>query len=157
LGYNHTVLPKKQPALFKIIAPHFLKWYSKFNVAVYRATGGRIGSHELGKPVCLLTTIGRKSGRSRTNALVYMSDGTRVILVAAQGGLHKNPMWLLNLRENPEVQVQIGTTVHTMHARVVDDTERAYLWPQLTAMNPRWTRFQSWTDRTIPVVACEPI
>lgn len=150
------MLPKKRPPFFTRAAPRILKLYSRTNVAIYRVTGGRIGGRELGKPVCLVTTIGRKSRQRRTNALVYMSDGDRVILVAAQGGLPKNPMWLLNLRETPKVWVQIGTSVHTMQARVVDDGEREQLWPRLIAMNPRWARFQSWTDRTIPVVACEP-
>lgn len=107
-------------------------------------------------PVCLLTTTGRKSGLPRTSALVYMRDGARVVLVAAQGGLPTRPLWLLNLRANPEVRVQIRSEIHTMCARIVDDAERAQLWPQLVALNPRWARFQSWTDRVIPVVVCEP-
>lgn len=147
---------KRPPWLFSLLAPRLVKWYSKSNVAIYRATGGRIGGRELGKPVCLLTTIGRKSGLTRTSALVYLADGDRVVLVAAQGGLPNHPLWLLNLRANPEVQVQIGTAVHAMLAREADEAERAQLWPRLTAMNPRWATFQSWTDRVIPVVICEP-
>lgn len=147
---------KRPPVLFSLLAPRLVKWYSKSNVAIYRVTGGRVGGRELGLPVCLLTTTGRKSGLPRTSALVYMRDGARVVLVAAQGGLPTNPLWLLNLRANPEVRVQIQSEIHTMCARIVDDAERAQLWPQLVALNPRWARFQSWTDRVIPVVVCEP-
>jgi F420H(2)-dependent quinone reductase len=86
-----------------------------------------------------------------------MADGARVILVASQGGLPTNPMWFLNLRANPKVHVQIRAQTHTMHARVADDAKRAQLWPRLIAMNPRWARYQSWTDRVIPVVICEPV
>lgn len=139
-----------------MLAPRLVKWYSRVNVAIYRATGGRVGGCELGKPVCLLTTVGRKSGLARTSALVYLSDDARVVLVAAQGGLPKNPLWLLNLRANPEVRVQIGTQIRHMRAVEADATERAQLWLRLTAMNPRWATFQSWTDRVIPVVICEP-
>lgn len=148
--------PKKPPALFAFLAPRLVKWYSKSNVAIYRATGGRIGGRELGLPVCLLTTTGRKSGLSRTSALVYLRDGVRVVLVAAQGGLPTHPMWLLNLRANPEVQVQIGKEIHAMRARVAEDAEREQLWPRAIELNPRWAKFQSWTDRVIPVVVCEP-
>jgi F420H(2)-dependent quinone reductase len=73
---------------------------SKSNVAIYRATNGRVGGHELGLPLCLLTTTGRKSGLSRTSPLIFMTDGARVVLVASQGGLPTHPMWFLNLRES---------------------------------------------------------
>lgn len=148
--------PKRPPVLFSLLAPRLMKWYSKVNVAIYRATGGRIGGRELGLPVCLLTTTGRKSGLPRTRALVYLADGDRVVLVAAQGGLPTQPQWVHNLLANPEVQVQIGSQIRSMRARVADDAERAQLWPRLVALNPRWAKFQSWTDRVIPVVVCEP-
>lgn len=151
------MLPKTRPALFTALGPRLMRWYSRTNVALYRATGGRVGGHELGKPVCLLTTTGRKTGLARTNALVYLADGDRVLLVPAQGGLPTHPMWLLNLRADPRVQVQIGPEVRAMRAREADEAERAELWPRVTALNPRWARFQSWTDRVIPVVICEPV
>lgn len=147
---------KRPPVVISVLAPRLLKWMSKTNVAIYRATDGRFGGHELGLPLCLLTTTGRKSGLSRTSPLIFMTDGARVLLVASQGGLPTHPMWFLNLRANPEVQVQIRAQTHTMRARVADDTERAALWPRLIAHNPRWARYQSWTDRVIPVVVCEP-
>ncbi|OBK20916.1 nitroreductase [Mycobacterium asiaticum] len=148
--------PKKPPLLISLLAPA-LKWISKSNVAIYRATNGRIAGHELGLPLCLLTTTGRKSGLLRTTPLIFMSDGARVVLVASQGGLPKHPMWFLNLRTNPEVHVQIRAQKHPMRAHVADDAQRAELWPRLIAHNPRWARYQSWTDRVIPVVICEPV
>ena len=147
---------KRPPALFSILAPRLMKWRSKSNAAIYRATGGRIGGHELGIPLCLLTTTGRKSGLSRTSPLIFLADGARVVLVASQGGLPKHPMWFLNLRANPEVHVQIRAEKRPMRARVADDAERTRLWPRLIAHNPRWATYQSWTDRVIPVVICEP-
>ncbi len=50
-----------------------IKWMSKTNVKLYRATGGRLGgkwrvgsAFPWGIPVCLLTTTGRKSGQPRS-------------------------------------------------------------------------------------------
>ncbi|MFF7656169.1 nitroreductase/quinone reductase family protein [Streptomyces sp. NPDC007983] len=70
----------------------------QLNVAIYRATGGRIGgtwrigsAFPGGAPVCLLTTKGRKTGQLRTPPLLCLVDGDRVILVASQGGLPKHP------------------------------------------------------------------
>ncbi|OBK14480.1 nitroreductase family deazaflavin-dependent oxidoreductase [Mycobacterium asiaticum] len=147
---------KRPPLLISFLAPRLLKWISKANVAIYRATDGRVGGHELGLPLCLLTTTGRKSGLSRTTPLIFMADGDRVVLVASQGGLPAHPMWLLNIRADSDVRLQIRGESRAMRARVADDEERTQLWPRLIAHNPRWARYQSWTDRVIPVVICEP-
>ncbi|WP_318841902.1 nitroreductase family deazaflavin-dependent oxidoreductase [Rhodococcus sp. Z13] len=139
-----------------------IKWMSRFNVAAYKATNGRIGgkwrvgsAFPWGIPVCLLTTTGRKTGRPRTAPLLFLEDGDKVVLVASQGGLPKHPLWFRNLQANPEVTVQIRSRVRTMRARVATDEERAVYWPRLTAMYPDFDNYQSWTDRVIPVVVCE--
>ena len=139
-----------------------IKWMSRVNVAAYRATGGRIGgkwrvgsAFPRGIPVCLVTTIGRKTGQPRTTPLLFLEDGDKVLLVASQGGLPKNPMWFRNIQANPEVTVQIKSRVRKMRARVATDTERAEYWPRLVAMYPDFDNYQSWTDRQIPVVICE--
>ena len=135
---------------------------SRFNVAAYRATGGRIGgkwrvgsAFPWGIPVCLVTTIGRKTGQPRTAPLLFLEDGDKVVLVASQGGLPKNPLWFRNIQANPEVTVQIKSRVRKMRARVATDSERAEYWPRLVAMYPDFDNYQSWTDRVIPVVVCE--
>lgn len=139
-----------------------IKWMSRFNVAAYKATNGRIGgkwrvgsAFPWGIPVCLLTTTGRKTGRPRTAPLLFLEDGDKVVLVASQGGLPKHPLWFRNIQANPEVSVQIRSRVRTMRARVATDEERAVYWPRLTAMYPDFDNYQSWTDRVIPVVVCE--
>jgi deazaflavin-dependent oxidoreductase (nitroreductase family) len=88
--------------------------------------------------------------------LLFLRDGDRVILVASKGGSEKNPMWYLNLRANPEVQVQIKKELLDLTARDATDEERARYWPQLVKMYPSFDDYQSWTDRKIPIVVCEP-
>ncbi len=108
-------------------------------------------------PVCLLTTTGRKSGLPRTVPLLHMTDGDNVILVASQGGLPENPQWYGNVLADPDVSVQFGTTTRRMRARTATADERARLWPRLTAVYADFDSYQSWTDREIPVVICEPV
>ncbi len=43
-----------------------------------------------------------------------------------------------------------------MRARVASTAERATLWPRLVEMYGDFANYQSWTDREIPVVICEP-
>jgi F420H(2)-dependent quinone reductase len=79
-----------------------------------------------------------------------------VILAASKGGAEKNPMWYVNLKANPKVQVQIKKEVLDLNARDATDEERQKYWPQLVDMYPTYEDYQSWTDRTIPIVVCEP-
>ena len=99
---------------------------------------------------------GRKSGEPRVSPLYFLRDGDRVVVAASRGGSAKNPMWYLNLKANPKVQVQIKKEVLDLTARDATDEERARYWPQLVDMYPSYDDYQSWTDRTIPIVVCDP-
>lgn len=126
------------------------------NTWAYRRTGGRISGRLAGAPVCLLTTIGRKSGKPRTLPLLYLRDGDTVVLVASRGGTDKVPLWYKNLAANPDVEVQIGRHNRPMRAHTADAEEKARYWPKVVAMYRDYATYQSWTDRQIPVVICTP-
>lgn len=155
--------PTRPPGLDSPWTVKIIKAMSAVNVRLYKLTGGRVGSKwrvgsafPRGIPVCLVTTTGRKTGQPRVSPLLFLPDGDRIVLVASQGGLPKNPMWFLNMLTTPEVTVQIRSDVRTMRARVATADERAELWPKLVAMYADFDSYQSWTDREIPVVICEP-
>ena len=133
------------------------KWMSRINTFVYKKTDGKVGGKlPKGAPVALLTTTGRKTGEPRVSPLLYLRDGDRVILVASQGGAAKNPMWYLNLKANPKVSIQIKDEVLALTARDATEAERTEYWPKLVEMYSSFDDYQSWTDRDIPVVICEP-
>lgn len=140
-----------------------IKAMSNLHTRLYRATGGRLGKNwrvgaaaRSAVPVCLLTTTGRKSGQRRTVPLCYLREGDAVVLVASQGGLPTNPQWFFNVKANPEVQIEIGKRRSDYRAHVADPDERARLWPKLVELYADYASYQSWTDREIPVVVCEP-
>jgi deazaflavin-dependent oxidoreductase (nitroreductase family) len=107
-------------------------------------------------PICLVTTTGRKTGQPRTIPLLHLPDGDRVILVASQGGLPTNPQWYGNLVADPKIEVRVGRTSRRMVARTANPTERTELWPKLIAAYSDFDNYQSWTEREIPVIICEP-
>ena len=76
--------------------------------ALYRATGGRIGARAGSAHMLLLTTLGRRSGQRRVTPLLYVEDGGRFVVVASNAGDDRHPAWLLNLRKQPAVEIQIG-------------------------------------------------
>ncbi|GAA1482767.1 nitroreductase family deazaflavin-dependent oxidoreductase [Gordonia sinesedis] len=145
------------------IVGSIVKAGSRLNTRLYRLTGGRLGSRwRFGSafrqpaPVCLLTTIGRKSGQPRTVPLLYLRSGDDIVVVASQGGMNSNPAWYLNLTANPHVTVQIGADTTDLIARTASDEERTRLWPELVALYRDFDTYAQWTDRTIPVVVCSP-
>jgi deazaflavin-dependent oxidoreductase (nitroreductase family) len=129
---------------------------ARANTLAYKVSGGRVGGSVGKAPVALLTTIGRKTGEPRVSPLIFLRDGQRVIVVASRGGSDKHPMWYLNLRANPKVQIQIKDEVLARTARLATADECAQYWPKLTAMYPSFDDYRSWTDREIPIVVCEP-
>ena len=150
-------MPKSPPRnLNSPFAGFFIKWMSRGNTLVYKLSGGRIGGTFAKAPVALLTTIGRKTGERRVSPLLFLRDGDRIGVAASRSGSDKNPMWYLNLKANPKVQVQIKKEVLDLTARDANDEERARYWPRLVEMYPTYEDYQSWTDRVIPLVVCEP-
>jgi deazaflavin-dependent oxidoreductase (nitroreductase family) len=154
----------KPKGLDRPATTHVIKLMSNVHTRMYRATGGRLGKNwRIGSavrqpvPVCLLTTIGRKSGQPRTVPLVFMRDGANIVLVASKGGLPDNPQWYGNVKVNPAVEIEIGKQRSAWLARAAKPEERARLWPQLVEMYEDFASYQTWTDREIPVVICEPV
>ena len=157
--------PNSRPAqLDSPVVAQVIKLGSRLNTRLYRATRGRLGgTWRVGAalrkptPVCLLTTVGRRSGKERTVPLLYLSDGGSIVLVASQGGLPKNPAWFYNVRDEPSVRIQTGGDERAYRARIADDAERADLWPRLVELYADFDTYAAWTDRRIPVVICDPV
>ena len=101
----------------------------RLHQAIYRGTHGWLGKWLIGRPSLLLTTVGRHTGRQRTNALIYYKDGSSWVVVASNGGSSHHPGWLANLRTEPNVRVQVGRRRCMATARVATADERARLWP----------------------------
>ena len=110
--------------------------------------------------VCrLLRTTGRRSGATRTNALVYARDGNDYLVVASNGGADRPPGWLHNVRAKPEVEIQIGCERQPAKTRIVEPPDPSYdrLWKVVNANNrDRYTAYQQKTTRPIPVIAIAP-
>ena len=151
-------MPKSRPRFMDTkYSDVFIKWMSKINTFMYRRGGGEgLGSKFQGIAVALLTTTGRKTGEPRISPLYFHRDGDTVVMAASKGGSDRHPMWYLNLKANPKVQVQIKKEVLDLTARDATDSERAKYWPKLVEMYPTYEDYQSWTDREIPLVICEP-
>jgi deazaflavin-dependent oxidoreductase (nitroreductase family) len=134
----------------------FIKPFSRFNVLVYKLTGGRLMGSFQGRPVVLITMTGASSGKKRTIPLMYVPYKEGVIIVASQGGAPKSPVWQKNLLAHPEIEAQYRSKKMKLRARQVDDAEKAAVWPTCVEHYPAFADYQARTDRNIPVFVCEP-
>jgi deazaflavin-dependent oxidoreductase (nitroreductase family) len=123
---------------------------------ILAVTGRRVLAKPFGMPLVELHTVGRKSGLPRSCYLTApIHDDHRLVLVASKGGDDRHPEWYQNLQAHPNAEVVVDGQRRKIHARTADATERAEMWPKITASYKGYAGYQRRTSREIPVVICE--
>lgn len=128
-------------------------------VELYESSGGAKGTslRDTGLPVIIVTHTGNKTGAIRKTPLMRVKDGNSYVLVASMGGAPTNPVWVHNLRVNPDVEIRDEAVVRPMRVREVkDEAERSRLWKLAVAAYPPYAEYQTRTDRRIPLFIAEP-
>lgn len=133
-----------------------LRWVGKLNIPLYRLSAGRIGGRINEAPVLLLTTTGRKSGQKRTAPVVYLADGENLVVIGSNAGHSRTPAWSLNLKANPEAEVEVGRQRRQVRARVAEGEERAELWRKHNEQYSGFDEYKARTDRDIALFVLEP-
>jgi F420H(2)-dependent quinone reductase len=139
--------------------PPALDWVRK-QVELYEGSGGTEGSTLLdtGMPCIIVTHMGNKTGAIRKIPLMRVEVDGNYVLVGSMGGQPKNPVWVYNLRANPDVEIRDKTEVTKMKVReVTDESERQRLWDQAAEAYPPYNDYQAKTTRKIPVFIAEPV
>ena len=128
-------------------------------VELYERSGGTEGTtlRDTGLPVVIVTHTGNKTGAIRKTPLMRVRDGANYVLVGSLGGAPTHPVWVHNLRANPNIEVRDHTVVQRMLVReVTDDSERTRLWTLAVAAYPPYEEYQAKTTRRIPLFVAEP-
>ena len=128
-------------------------------VELYESSGGTKGTtlRDTGLPVIIVTHTGNKTGAIRKTPLMRVKDGARYVLVGSQGGAPADPVWVHNLRANPQIELRDETVQRAMRVHEVGDAaERARLWTLAVAAYPPYADYQARTQRQIPVFVAEP-
>lgn len=137
--------------------PPDLKLLGNEHVQRYQETGGEVGYLWNGAPILLLYSTGRKTGQTRTHALIFARDGDDYLIVASMGGAPRHPQWYLNLTANPDAEIQVRANRIPVTARTAaSGPERDRLWQIVNDVWPNYDTYQSRTDRQIPVVVLTP-
>lgn len=133
-----------------------LKAAGKLNIPLYRASRGRLFGQVAGTPVLLLTTVGRRSGQTRTAPVLYLADNERLIVIGSNAGHKAAPAWSLNLEAHPDAEVEVGSKRRKVCARVAEGDERAELWRKMNEQYSGFDDYSARTTRDIRLFVLEP-
>jgi deazaflavin-dependent oxidoreductase (nitroreductase family) len=123
-------------------------------VEQYERSGGTQADtlRDTGMAIIVVTMRGNKTGKVRKIALMRVEHDGEYALVGSMGGAPKDPVWVHNLRANPdEVTIQDGPEPFAVDVREVDGDERAAWWERAVAAFPNYAEYQQKTERRIPV------
>ena len=132
------------------------KLFMAVHVAIYRLSGGKLGGRMRGFKVLLLTTIGRKSGKTYTTPLGSFDQEAGYVIVASNGGQATHPGWYYNLKSHPQVTVQVLDHIIPATAEVLSSEARTQAWRQVIATAPSYADYERQTTREIPLILLRP-
>jgi len=108
-------------------------------------------------PLCYLTTTGRRTGESRTAALLYVSDGGRAVVIASNFGRRNHPAWSLNLLAHPEAILTVDGFERAVRARLATDAERERYWRRALRFWPGYEGYRRRAGREIRMFVLEAL
>ena len=137
--------------------PPTLDWVRE-QVELYESSGGTEGTtlRDTGLPCIVITHVGNKTGATRKIPVMRVKVEDGYVLIGSYGGRPNNPVWVYNLRANPDVTIRDKTEVFKMRVReVTDHQERERLWDAGAKAYPPYNDYQAKTPRKIPVFIAE--
>ncbi len=129
--------------------PGDIREHNRKLIEEFRARGGRVP----GRPLLLLTTIGRRSGLPRTTPMMVVPDRDRLLVIASNAGAPRHPEWYRNLLVNPTVTVEVDGATYPATATPLQGEEYTQTVARIVERYPFFREHQAGISRRIPVVA----
>jgi deazaflavin-dependent oxidoreductase (nitroreductase family) len=109
-------------------------------------------------PTVLLTTTGRRSGRSTTVPLGAIEDSGGWVVIGSNGGADRDPSWWLNLVANPNATLEVGDRrLKVRMEEITNPAERQRVWARVVATMKGYARYEKKTARVIPLGLLRPV
>jgi F420H(2)-dependent quinone reductase len=131
---------------------HISSLFFAIQVGLYKLSKGKLGGRMLGFDVLLLTTTGRKTGKTRTVPLGLFDWQGEYLIVASNNGAPKHPAWYINLKAHPQATVQVLDKVLPVTAEVLTGETRLKAWQQVITCAPSYAAYKKKTSREIPLI-----
>lgn len=129
---------------------------SPLGVWVMRRTrgslAGRFKVHAL-----VLTTVGRRSGRSRDVVLQYFPDGDAFVVVATNDGGATDPAWYLNLAASGKAHVEVDGRRVAVSVTELAGEDAAAWWQRIVSWSPDYERYARAASRNFPILRLVPV
>jgi deazaflavin-dependent oxidoreductase (nitroreductase family) len=116
----------------------------------FRADGGKSMGD---RPLLLLTTTGRRTGRERTSPMMYVPQKDRYLVIASNNGAPSDPEWYRNLVADPSVTVELPGETFRARATPLEGDDYDRSWAGIQEKFPFFADHRQRAGRTIPVVA----
>ena len=129
----------------------------KINAFFIRISRGRVGSQLGTQNILILSTVGRKSGQTRSIPIAYFFHEGKYLIVESNWGKDNHADWYFNRQSKPQATLEVkGKTIST-NARFAEGEEYIRLWGYLTKKHPPYLEYQKMTKRKIPIAIFEEI
>jgi deazaflavin-dependent oxidoreductase (nitroreductase family) len=134
-------------------------WLARITTPIAMRFHRRQGDTFQGLDLLYLTTIGAKSGETRTNPVARFDDGGGGwIIVASAGGTAKQPGWYHNIVAHPDqVRAEVKGKTHRVTVDQLEGEARNHAWDVVVASSPRFGGYTQKTDRVLPVLRLTPV
>jgi F420H(2)-dependent quinone reductase len=126
----------------------------------WERSGGTEGTtlRDTGMPVVIVVNRGAKSGLLHRTPLMRVEHDGVYLAVGSKGGAPNDPVWVANLRANPQVEVWDGPAKRDYVVRELEPgDERDTWWERGVADYPPYTEYQQKCERLIPLFVLEPV
>lgn len=161
-GWIERVRTVKVPASWLVSKP--FRWAApkvlpQTHRILLRLSGGRwiVGS-TASQPMCMLHTIGARSGEPRDAPLAAVPiEDDKLLVVGSNFASDKHPAWTANLIAHPDVTVTFKGRTFPVTSRLLSGQERDERWAMLLDWFPNWREYTSVTDREFRVFELEPV
>jgi deazaflavin-dependent oxidoreductase (nitroreductase family) len=127
---------------------------TRLHARLLRLSRGRLRRSWLfaaGQPVIALTTVGRRSGATRTTAVAALPHRDALATVGMNLGMERDPGWCHNLTANPDAWITIAGVTIPVRARRATGGEWEELWHRWVDVQPSAATFAQIARRQVPI------
>jgi len=131
-------------------------------IAEFRANGGvvrnALGGFFKDIHLLLLHHVGRCSGQEYVTPLLYVDDGSSLVLVGSNGGAEQEPLWFANVKAMLEVTIEVGErTLKATPTVLREGPERDRLYALAVDYWPDMLQYETKAAfRQFPVIRLDP-
>ena len=118
-----------------------------YDRALYRLTRGRLSSPGFSRIPSLMLILTRPSGDTVTVPLQYLSIDGSAYIVGTNWCRPNHPQWSGRLLKNPDCRVNIKGREDGRRALLLEDADRAAIWPKIVNKFPYYDECERRTGR----------